>query len=453
MISPPRRPLRLLFVNAHYHPDVAATAHHLTDLAEYLAGRGHDVHVLAGRGKYEAGKVRAPARETRHGVHVRRASSTTFGRGSLVGRLTDYVTFYAQALAALLGPRRYDGVVVLTTPPLLSFAAWIARRLRGRRYAIWSQDLHPDAEFAAGMLRRRGLAGRFLEWANATGYRGADLVVALGAYMRGRLLAKGVAPSRLRTIPVWIGREELAPLDRETNDFLREVGLDGRFVVAYIGNAGIVHDFDAVLEAMDALRDDPRVHFLFVGDGPQRPRIERFAADRGLANVTFRGYLPRERVRALYSAADAHLVSLRAPFVGIAVPTKLYQAMGSARPVVFLGPKRSESADAVREAGAGVVIDPDDGGPAARLVETIRAWCADPALATALGARGRGFVLREHEREVNCAAFEVALARVWGERAVGHDRRRDLPREPRLPGAAPAPALDEPHATLSSPPQ
>ncbi|HET7457772.1 MAG TPA: glycosyltransferase family 4 protein [Gemmatimonadaceae bacterium] len=403
------RPRRWLFVNAHYYPDIAATAHHLTDLAEFLAARGHDVTVVTGRGKYVAGAVRAPAREMRNGVRIRRVAATAFGRGTHLGRLADYATFYVQALAALLGPARYDAAVVLTTPPLLSFAARVARALRGRRYAVWSQDLHPDAEFAAGMLSPRSVIGRLLEAMNAAGYRGADLVVDLGAYMRERIAAKGVSPARSTTIPVWIGSEELAPVDRAQNDFVREHGLEGKFVVAYIGNAGIVHEFEPVLAAMEALRDDPRIHFLFVGDGPQRARIERFAAERALPNVTFRGYMPREHVRELYSAADAHLVTLRDRFVGIAVPTKLYQAMGAGRPVVFVGPRRSESADAVTAADGGTVVDPADGDAAAALVATLRRWQAEPALAASLGARARAYVVREHDRERGCARFESAL--------------------------------------------
>ena len=405
--------LRLLFINAHYYPDVAATAHHLTDLAEFLAARGHEVHVVTGRGKYEAGKVRAPARETRNGVHIRRASATTFGRGTVVGRLADYATFYVQALAALLGPNRYDGAVVMTTPPLLSFAARIARTLRGRRYAVWSQDLHPDAEFAAGMLRATGTLGRLLEWMNGAGYRGADLVVDLGAYMRQRIAAKGVRPGRSATIPVWVGRDELAPLDRSSNDLARDFGLEGKFVVAYIGNAGVVHDFEAVLDAMRTLRDHPRIHFLFVGDGPQRARIERTAAEERLTNVTFRGYMPREHVRSLYSAADAHLVTLRAPFVGIAVPTKLYQSMGSGRPVIFVGPAHSESADALTASGGGAVLDPAEGNAASRLVSTLQAWESEPGVPAALGARAREYVLRAHDRDAGCARFEQALLSIW----------------------------------------
>jgi glycosyltransferase involved in cell wall biosynthesis len=264
------------------------------------------------------------------------------------------------------------------------------------------------------MLSRGRALGRVLEWANAAGYRGADLVVDLGAYMRARIAAKGVAPARCATIPVWIGPEELAPVDRAANDVVRQLGLGGKFVVAYIGNAGIVHDFDAVLAAMATLRHDTRVHFLFVGDGPQRTRIEQFARDERLENVTFHGYMPREKVRSLYSAADAHLVTLRAPFVGIAVPTKLYQAMASGRPVVFVGPQRSESADTLAAASGGVVVDPADGDAVARLVSTLQQWSARPDVAAALGSRAREYVVREHDRDAGCARFERALRAAWG---------------------------------------
>lgn len=418
--------MRLLFINSHYYPGVAATAHHLTDLAEFLAARGHDVRVVTGRGKYVAGKVRAPARERRHGVEVRRVSATTFGRGTVVGRLADYATFYLQAVAALVGPWSFDGAVVLTTPPLLSFAARIARVLRGRRYAVWSQDLHPAAEFAAGMLSRRGPLGRFLEWANGAGYRGADVVVDLGAYMRERILAMGVAPPRSTTIPVWIGENELAPLPHEDNALVRQLALEGKFVVAYVGNAGVVHDFDAVLDAMNALRDHPCIHFLFVGDGPKRPLIEAFAAKQRLSNVTFHPYMAREHVRALYSAAHVHLVTLRAPFVGIAVPTKLYQAMAVGRPVLFVGPRRSESADAIVESDGGAVVDPADGAAAARLADRLLAWAADPASAANAGDRARAYVLREHDRDTCCALFEQTLLATWADASA----ERAAPRAP-----------------------
>src|SRR5689334_14458591 len=155
---------RILLVNQHYYPDVASTGQHLTDLAEYLAREGYRVDVLTGRGKYVAGNLDAPAREVRNGVHIRRLRTTSFGRGSHLGRVIDYLSFYVRVLASLLfGPKR-DGVLFLTTPPLLGFLGAIARVVRGQRYGVWSMDLHPDAEIASGMLRQGSLPAKVLEW-------------------------------------------------------------------------------------------------------------------------------------------------------------------------------------------------------------------------------------------------------------------------------------------------
>ncbi|MEP7086751.1 MAG: glycosyltransferase, partial [Gemmatimonadota bacterium] len=149
------------------------------------------------RGKYVAGKMQAEESETRNGVRIVRVRSTHRGRGTMAGRLSDYASFHMQALRATLGRRKYRGIVFLTTPPLLSFVGWLGRVLRGQRYAIWSMDLHPEAEVAAGMLDRSSMLGRFLFWANGRGYRGADFVIALGPYMRERILAQGTKADRV----------------------------------------------------------------------------------------------------------------------------------------------------------------------------------------------------------------------------------------------------------------
>src|SRR5689334_7835226 len=125
--------------------------------------------------------------QARNGVSITRLRTTSFGRAKHIGRVIDYLSFYVRVLGALLfGPKR-DGVVFLTMPPLLGFLGAIARVVRGQRYGVWSMDLHPDAEVASGMLGEGSLLAKFLEWANATGYRYADFVVDLGPYMKRRI--------------------------------------------------------------------------------------------------------------------------------------------------------------------------------------------------------------------------------------------------------------------------
>ena len=402
----------LLFVNQHYWPDVASTGQHLTDLAEYLAERGYDAHVLASRGHYLKGKLPAPLHERHNGVDIHRVRTTGFGRARVLGRLVDYASFYVQVMWALLAGdhgRRYDGVVFLTTPPLLSFLGAIARLLRGQRYGVWSMDLHPDAEIESGMLRRGALLTRVLEWMHATGLRRADYVVDLGAHMKRRILAQGVRSDRTHTVHVWNRKEEIEPIAREENPLFDELGLRDRFVVMYSGNAGIVHEFGPILEAMRLLKDDPRVYWLFVGDGPRRKEIERFVKEHDIRNFSYRGYFAREQLRWSLSLGDVHLISLRERFVGISVPGKLYGIMASARPALFVGPRASDTGEAIVAAGAGTVIDPSRPEAAAELVGEVARLMSDASLRAEIGARGRGAFLARYEREENCAAFEQLL--------------------------------------------
>jgi colanic acid biosynthesis glycosyl transferase WcaI len=401
----------LLLVNQHYYPDVASTGQHLTDLAEHLARRGVDVAVLTSRGHY-AGYVDAPARERRQGVRVRRVRTTSFGRTSRVGRIVDYATFYVRVLWTVCTETGLTGVLFLTTPPLLSVIGVIGRAVRGRRYGIWSMDLHPDAEIAAGMVRADGAIGRTLTWLNDRAYRGADFVVDLGPYMKGRVIAKGVPAARTATVPVW-GHAEPTHGASGARALKAELGLEGRCVVMYSGNAGIVHGFDAILAAMLALRDDPRVFFLFVGDGPRRREIEAFAASHALVNFAYRPYFPREQVGDALAVADLHLISLRPQFIGISVPGKLYGIMAAGRPALFVGPARCETADTIRDAQCGTIVDPALGDGAARIVAAIRAVLADPEAARAAGERGRVAFRDRYGPARNCDAFERVLRAAW----------------------------------------
>jgi glycosyltransferase involved in cell wall biosynthesis len=407
----------LRLVNLHYAPDVASTGQHLTDLAEHLASVGMDVEVLTAQGHYVGGQVEAPRHEIRNGVRVHRLPSLGFGRRSRVGRVIDYAVFYLQVIWIVCVQSAPAGTVFLTTPPLLSVAGWLGRRLRGARYAIWSMDLHPDAEFAAGMLRPRSLLGRLLMWLNDGAYCAADFIIDLGPYMQRRILSKGVAPDRACTVPVWGATPGPVSVGCERSAGAKALraywGVSNQYVVMYSGNAGIVHDFDAVLRAAEQLTADPTIYFVFIGGGPRRTEIEAFVRSHEIRNFAYYPYVPRERVADTLAAGDVHLITLLPDFAGIAVPGKLYGIMAAARPALFVGPAACESADTIRGADGGVVIDPAEGDAAGRIVAAIRRWRDDPAAARAAGARAFSAYVRDYQREPNCRAFARVLSERW----------------------------------------
>ena len=113
-------------------------------------------------------------------------------------------------------------------------------------------------------------------------------------------------------------------------------------------------------------------------------------------------FFPRNQLHASLSVADAHLVSLRNEMTGICVPGKLYGAMASARPVLFVGPGHCEVADTIREADCGRTFVPGEG---ASLAATIQELANDPQIAIGMGERALATFSSEYDREACCAQW------------------------------------------------
>ena len=408
-------PTKLLFINQYYWPDRASTAQHLTDLAESLADRGYECHVLCCKGGYQGNRSEVPSHEVHKGVHIHRVGSTSLGRRSMMRRMTDYLSFYARAMIRAVTLPRCDVTITLTTPPIIGLIGVILSRLKRTRHVFWSMDLHPDASVALGLMSPKNpIVAGLLALSNAV-HRSADRVVVLGPYMADRIVAKGVRPNRVETIHVWSRRDEIYPLPREGHPLRASLGLEGKFVAMYSGNMGMAHTFEDFLEAARRLRDRSEIVFLFVGDGPRRKEVLAAKQAENLENVRLLDYFPREQLHASLSLADVHLISMRREMTGIVVPCKLYGSMASARPALFVGPEHCETADTIRESGCGHTIRL--GEPEA-IVAAIEALAANPGSAKEMGELGRAAFLSEFEREECCARWSWMIGGLVGEPGV-----------------------------------
>ena len=400
----------ILFVNQNYYPDLVSAGQRLTDLAEYLARDGFEVSVLCGRGGYEGESECAPLQEIRNEVHIRRLRTPNFGRSTNLGRIADYAAFFTQALGHVLARSSPDYVVTLTTPPLVNVIGAVAHALKGQNYGIWSMDLHPDSEKALGMIAEGGLPARALDILNNAAYRRADFVVALGRRMAERIEKKGVSKNNITVLPMWT--KGMSKVADEDNSYLDEYGLRDKFVVLYAGNAGLLHRFEEICDCMRQFKNHEDVYFLFVGGGPRRSEIESYAKKHRIENFEYRDYVPREDLKYVLSLADVHLLSLRPEVAGMAVPSKLYDSMMSARPAVMVGPTSSETAHTIQEGEFGFVIDPTNRSPEAvteRLVESIETLYERPDLRREMGQRGAALYIRGYAQEVVCRKWSRFL--------------------------------------------
>ena len=399
--------MRVLFVNRFFYPDHSATSQMLTDLAGDLRRAEFDVTVITGRQRIDEPGARLPAREQVGGVDVHRVWSTRFGRSTLPGRGMDYLSFYLGAGWRLVREcRAGDVLVAKTDPPLISVVAgWVAR-WRGARLVNWVHDLFPEIAERLGVRFVGGPFARPLRALRDRSLMGASCNVAIGSAMATKLSDLGIPENRVSIIHNWADGEAIRPMPLAGHGLREAWKLENSFVVAYSGNMGYAHEFDTILDAADRLRGREDVVFLFIGGGVRRDAIEAEAGRRGLANIRFEPYQPRERLGESLTAANAHLVSLLPRLEGLMVPSKFYGIAAAGRPILFIGASDGELAPLVGESACGYRVAPGQGDVLADRIETL---AGDPALARRQGEAARRLFEQRFDRRLAAEAWGGVL--------------------------------------------
>ena len=382
MAGPDHARLRVCYFNRSYWPDTGATGQLLTELAEDLAaGHGMDVTVVTGYPL--SSNVPLPARETRRGVHIVRARGTTFAPRRFVGRAINYVTYFLSAVGAAVRLPRQDVTVALTDPPIIGLAALAARPRHGMIF--FCQDIFPEV---AGLLEdfHSPLVNAILERLNRFLVRRAARIVALGDTMASRLVhGKGADLGKLTVIHNWADTAAIVPSPKQ-NDFAVRHGLATSFVVLHAGNIGLSQNLDVVIDAAALLKERRDIVVLFIGEGNRRAALQAAAESRGLDNVRFLPFQPRNQLRWTYASSDVCLVSLKPGLAGYIVPSKLYPILAAGRPYIAAVERLSEVAALTERHRCGVLVEPGD---AVQMADAIRRLADQQAERDAMGARAR----------------------------------------------------------------
>ena len=386
-------PLRVCYFNRSYWPDTTATGQLLTELAEDLVAiHGVEVTVVSG---YPIGMDGLPAREVRNGVRIIRARGTRFSTRSFAGRAMNYVTYFMSAFWIALTQAKQDVTVALTDPPIIGLAALAARPRHGMIF--YCQDIFPEV---TGLLEdfHSPLVNTILEQINRFLVRRAARIVALGDTMASRLIhGKGADPAKITIIHNWADTSAIVPSGKQ-NSFAAAHGLESLFVVLHAGNIGLSQNLDVVIEAAGLLKDRSDILILFIGDGNRKAALESAVAARGLTNVRFLPFQPRDQLRWTYASSDVCLVSLKPGLAGYIVPSKLYPVLAAGRPYIAAVEKMSEVAALTERHRCGVLVEPGD---PVQMAEAILRLADQRDVREAMGTRSRvAAELFSRERQV-----------------------------------------------------
>ena len=394
---------------------MGAPAARAAELSRHWARLGHDVTVLTGFPNHPTGVVpedwRSRLRGLRYteavdGVRIVRTWLWPLPNRKAHERIRNYTSFCVSAAVSGLALPKPD-VVIATSPQLLcALSGWWLAFWKRVPFVFEVRDLWPESLAAVGagsegtwLHRTLGAIAGFL-------YRRADRIVVVSPAFKDHLMRYWSVPAAKISIVENGVETDLFRLDPAASEVRKQLKVENRFLICYIGTMGNAHGLETLIAAAEELKTTlPNAMFLLIGEGAEKERIVQLAAARGITNVQFFGQQPRETIPAYVSAADLCLVMLKkTELFKTVIPTKLLEYMACERPVILAVDGQARSI--VEAAGAGVFVEPED---SQALVKAIADLSSAPERRLQMGASGRQYIVNRFSREKTARDYITVL--------------------------------------------
>jgi len=338
-------------VLTYYHPHWTGLTAYAKRLAEGLAGRGHEVTVLASQHQPDL-----PREETVRGVRVLRLPvAARLSRGVLMPRLP----------AALWREMRAADLTQMHTPLLEAPLVAMYGRLLGRPVVFTH---HGDLVMPAGLFNRviEGVVTGLMTQALRMSTR---ITVHSGDYGRNSAF---LSPFLSKLDPIYPPSDLPPPEPAAVDAWRRELGLAGRPLVGFAGRWVEEKGFDYLLRAIPrVLEKMPNAQFLYAGQ--QNIFYEDFfrkcqdLLEPVRTHVTFLGLLTDpQKLSNFYSLCDVFTVASRTD----CFPSTQVEAVLSGTPLVTTDIPGAR--EVVQVTGMGLLVPPrDPEGLARGIVEVL----------------------------------------------------------------------------------
>jgi phosphatidylinositol alpha-1,6-mannosyltransferase len=240
-------------------------------------------------------------------------------------------------------------------------------------------------------------------------------VIVNSRFTAAAAIRHGAAPDLVRVVHPVVDASRF-DCRRSGLEIRKRYRLDGRQVLLTVGRLVPRKGHDTVLRALpELLRQVPEAHYLVVGEGPERDKLEAYATELGLIDrVTFTGHVRDEALPSYYSAADLFvMVSRERPELGDIEGFGIVYLEASAAGRAVVAGRSGGVPDAVEDGISGILVEPDDPH---RLAETLGRLLQDRNLRERLSRGGRKRVLERFNRGCCSATFREVADELAGDR-------------------------------------
>ncbi len=384
---PAQRAPRFLLINYEYPPVGGGGGNATQHIGRALAKRGAKVTVLT------AGHGSLPRRENDRGVQIARiwGARRRQDRCSII----EMLVFLVHALLVAPGLARQmkcDAALVFFGLPCGPVGWWLKKRL-GVPYVLSLQGGDVPGFMGAELALHHKLSGPVI----SAVWREAAAVIANAEGLAS--LARAHTPDiPVDVIPAGADLDAVQPASAPT--------LEGPMRLLFVGRLVTQKGLDVLFRALAMMKGHHDWTLTIAGEGPLKDELAMAAQQLGIGDrVTFRGWLERGQLPAVYKDADAFVLPSRDE----GMPNAMLEAMAAGLPVI--GSRVSGLEEVVSDGETGLLVSPDD---ADRLNNALRQVIEDRDLTFKMGQAARQRVEERYSWQFAADAYMTELCQAAG---------------------------------------
>lgn len=381
--------MKVLIVSQHYWPE----NFRITDIAESLVSKGHQVTVLCGLPNYPNGYIfdgykHGENRIQEHnGVRIIRAKEIARRKGILF-RFLNYYSFpyHANKLIRKLD-KDFDVVLVNELSPIMSAVPGIKYAKRHNKPLImYEMDLWPESLLAGG-IKKDSFIYRHYKKVSSKIYSEFDkIIVSTKEHITYIKALPNCGSLDIDYLPQYA-----ESIFEESNCYTIDNGI---IDLMFAGNIGKAQSIDTIIKAAALLKNDPKFRFHIVGSGSELDNARKLASSLGTNNVIFYGQKSLDEMPDLYKMADVMLVTLEdKPYANMTIPGKVQSYMASGKPII--GSINGSCADFIKNNEIGYVCSSMDSESLANIIKGL-----DINILKDIGEHSREVYFKKYSKDI-----------------------------------------------------
>jgi glycosyltransferase involved in cell wall biosynthesis len=298
-------------------PDSPGGTRHY-DFARELVKQGHRVSIFASSFEHITRKEGRPAkkqtsrREEVNGVGFIWVKTSPYYQGNDWRRVVNMLSYGCRVVPSGLRLKETPDVILASSPhPFAGLAGWLLAKLKRTKFIFEVRDLWPQTLVEIGGYSNRSLTVRLLRILERFLCRRAKKIVVLPPNAPEYITKLGIPGDKVVHIPNGVSPEIFSRSDvslpKKLNKTIASLKSKGKLVVVYTGAHGIANALDTIMEAARLIQDRgvDKVHFLMVGEGPEKEGLIVKAKDLRLNNISFHESIAKEAIPGLLRASDS----------------------------------------------------------------------------------------------------------------------------------------------------